>query len=207
MKLSPSVRGIAGLIWAITVLARSDRGQRRVDPGPQRAEAMRVRRRHVDERDVERHGAGAEQARDVREEDRHVVGPALVHRLARVRTDEERPVTEVPRHRRVQVRAGPSRWSPTVVTPASWPPRRQGGEQGVGSRLHRGRRSSAHPPLRRPLRPSSRSHADSLAPGRAMNGPTVTRFRDQRPLKGPVISTRGRSAPGACHEIGRQLRP
>ena len=65
---------------------------------------MRIGRRGVDEDRVERQRAGLEQARDVREEDRDVVGAALVHRLAGVRTDEQRPVPEMSGHLGCEVR-------------------------------------------------------------------------------------------------------
>ena len=45
-----------------------------------------------------------EQLGDVRQEDRHVVGPALVDGLARVGADEERAVAEAAGHLRRQVR-------------------------------------------------------------------------------------------------------
>jgi hypothetical protein len=40
----------------------------------------------------------------IRQEDWHVVRPALVHRRPRIWTDEQRPVPEVRRHPRGQVR-------------------------------------------------------------------------------------------------------
>ena len=68
---------------------------------------MGVGRRRVDEDRVEREQAGVEQARDVRQEDRDVVGAALVDRRAGVGPDEQRPMAEVRRHLGRQVRPGP----------------------------------------------------------------------------------------------------
>ena len=78
MKLSPSVRGIAALNWTMTVPGAPDRRVHRLDGGAQRAEAVGVGRGRVDEDRVEREHGRVEQPRDVRQEGRDVVGPALV---------------------------------------------------------------------------------------------------------------------------------
>ena len=72
----------------------------------ERAEPVGVGRRGVDEDDIERQGARLEEARHVRQEDRDVVGAALVDRRAGVRPDEQRPVPEVGRHLGREVRPG-----------------------------------------------------------------------------------------------------
>ena len=59
-----SVRGVGG-------------GPGGVDRGAERAEAVAVRRRELQQRDVERDAARQEQAGDVGQEDRHEVGAAL----------------------------------------------------------------------------------------------------------------------------------
>ena len=83
-----------------------DRRVHRLDARPERAEPVGVGRGRVDEHDVERQGAALEQPRHVGQEDRHVVGPALVDRGARVRPDEQRAMPEVPGHLRREVRPG-----------------------------------------------------------------------------------------------------
>ena len=107
MKLSPSVRGIAALNWTMTGPGGADRGVHRLDRGPERAEAVGVGRGRVDEHRVERRAAAVEQARDVRQEGRDVVGPTLGDGLPRVRPDEQRPMAEMRRHLGRQVRPGP----------------------------------------------------------------------------------------------------
>ena len=87
-------------------LRRADRRVHRLDARAQRAEAVGVGRCRVDEDDVERQRAALEQPRHVRQEDRHVVRPALVHRGTGVRPDEQRPVAEVAGHLRREVRPG-----------------------------------------------------------------------------------------------------
>ena len=104
MKLSPSVRGIARLSCTITVRRRPDRRVHRLDRRAERAEAVGVGRRGVDEHGVERQRARLEQPRHVRQEDRDVVGPALVDRGASVGADEQGPVAEVAGHLGAQVR-------------------------------------------------------------------------------------------------------
>ena len=79
----------------------------RLHAGAQRAEAVRVGRGGVDQDDVQRDRAGVEEVRDVRQEDRHVVGPALVDGRAGVRPDEQGPMAEVAGHLRGEVRTGP----------------------------------------------------------------------------------------------------
>ena len=108
MKLSPSVRGIDWLSWAMTVFAAPDRRVHRLDRRAERAEAVLVGRAStlIEDR-VERQDARVEEGRDVREEDRDEVGAALVDRLAGVRADEQGPVAEVAGHLGRQVRAGP----------------------------------------------------------------------------------------------------
>ena len=59
---------------------------------------MGVGRRGVDEHDIERQGAALEEARDVGQEDRDVVGASLVDRGTGIRPDEQRAMPEVARH-------------------------------------------------------------------------------------------------------------
>ena len=105
-KLSPRVRGIEPVELDDHRLRGPDRGVHRLDARAERAEAVSVGRRGVDQHDIERECPALEQPRDVREEDRHVVGPTLVDRLPRVRADEQRPVPEVALHLRREVRTG-----------------------------------------------------------------------------------------------------
>ena len=57
-------------------------------------EAEGIGRRGLDEGHVDRHAPGSDHRRDLRQEDRGVVGAALVDRLAYVRADEECVVAE-----------------------------------------------------------------------------------------------------------------
>ena len=106
MKLSPSVRGIDPVELDDDRPRCADRGVHRLDARAQRAEPVVVGRGRVDEDDVERQRAALEEPRDVRQEDRHVVGAALVDRRPRVRADEQRPVPEVAVHLGREVRPG-----------------------------------------------------------------------------------------------------
>jgi hypothetical protein len=85
-------------------LRRCERG---VDRGAQRHVAMRVRRRYVQQRGIERQDAVPEQERDLGQEDRHVVGTPLRHRLAEVAATEERVGPEGLRHPGLGVRRIP----------------------------------------------------------------------------------------------------
>ena len=85
-------------------LRRADGRVHRLDARPERAEPVGVGRRRVDEHDIERQGAALEQARDVGQEDRDVVGAALVDRRAGVRPDEQGAMPEVAGHLGRQVR-------------------------------------------------------------------------------------------------------
>ncbi len=78
-----------------------------LDRGAQRAEAVLVGRGGVDEGHVEGQDARAEQARDVGQEDGHVVGAAGVDRGPGVGPDEQGAVAEGGGHLRRQVRARP----------------------------------------------------------------------------------------------------
>jgi hypothetical protein len=86
-------------------LRRPDRRVHRLDAGPKRTEAVTVRWRGIDEHRVEGQGPRREQPGNVRKEDRHVVGAPLMHGRASVRADEQRPVTEMPRHFRRKMRS------------------------------------------------------------------------------------------------------
>ena len=68
---------------------------------------MAVGRRCIDQDGIEWQSARFEQARHVRQEDRDVVGAALVHRSPGIGPDEQGPVAEIPRHRRREVRPRP----------------------------------------------------------------------------------------------------
>jgi hypothetical protein len=84
-----------------------DRRVGHVDRDAQRAVAVLVRGRDVDEGDVDGEQAGAEERRHLGEEDREVVGPTLLHRLARVLSHEEGVDAEAPLHARGGVRRLP----------------------------------------------------------------------------------------------------
>ena len=58
-------------------------------PTPKAAEAMRVGRGNLDERDIERHGAALKQFLDFAEIDGRVVGAAVVDGVADVGADED----------------------------------------------------------------------------------------------------------------------
>lgn len=83
-----------------------DRGARGVHRGSKRAVAVLVRRRDVDERDVERHGTAAEELRHLAQEHGHVVGLTTSHRLPDVLADEQGVDAEARRHLRLRVRGG-----------------------------------------------------------------------------------------------------
>ena len=76
MKLSPSVRGIRGLTWAITYCGVGGGGLDDVHRHAQAAQAAGVRRRDRDQRHVHRDAALLELLRDLREEDGRVVADA-----------------------------------------------------------------------------------------------------------------------------------
>ena len=84
-------------------LGRPDRGMHGLDAGTQRAEAVGVGRRRVDEHGVEWQEPAVEQARDVGQEGRDVLGPAFVDRGPGVGPDEQRPMAEVRLHLRGEV--------------------------------------------------------------------------------------------------------
>ncbi len=98
MKLSPWVRGMRGLTSAIDLARVLHRRARDIHRGAERAVAVRVRRRDLDEGDIHRQRAvRGEQRGHIREEDGGVAGASRVRRLARVLADEERPQAEVAR--------------------------------------------------------------------------------------------------------------
>ena len=104
MKLSPSVRGIGALSWTTTVFA--DRmaaciASTLVPREQKPCESGGVTFTNTTSSGCDR----LEQARDVREEDRDVVGAALVDGPPRVRPDEQRAVPEMPRHLGREVRS------------------------------------------------------------------------------------------------------
>jgi hypothetical protein len=68
---------------------RVRRGERRVDRGAERAVAMAIRRRQLQEGDVERDRAAREQARDVGEENRDEVGAPFIDRPPQRRAGEQ----------------------------------------------------------------------------------------------------------------------
>jgi hypothetical protein len=78
-----------------------------VDRRAKGAEAMRVRRRYVEKSDVDRDRPFAEKARDVGEKDRNVFRAPLIHRLARIGTDEEGAMMKMPLHRAIEMRRWP----------------------------------------------------------------------------------------------------
>ena len=94
MKASPWVRGIFGVHLGHD--GRGDLGRRLrvVDRDAERAEAVLVGRRDVDERHVRREVALAEQLGDLVEEHRDVVAATILDGLARRGADEERLVVE-----------------------------------------------------------------------------------------------------------------
>ena len=82
-----------------------DRGVHRLDARPERAEAVASGGVALTNTTSSGSAPRLEQPRDVRQEDRHVVGPALVDGGPRVRPDEQRPMPEVALHLRREVRA------------------------------------------------------------------------------------------------------
>ena len=65
---------------------------------------MGIRAGEIEQHGIEREHAAREQLGHVREEDRHVVGAALVHRGPGVGADEQRAMAEAGRHLRLQMR-------------------------------------------------------------------------------------------------------
>ena len=94
MNASPWVRGILGFTWAIDRLRDLRRRLGVVDGDAERAEAVLVRRRDLDEHDVRRQVALAEELGDLVEEDGDVVAAAVLDRLAGRGADEQRLVVE-----------------------------------------------------------------------------------------------------------------
>src|SRR6185369_3192838 len=82
---------------------RTDRGHGRIDRGPERTVAVRVRWRDVDQRDVERQAAAGEQLWNVGQEDRYEVRPPLIDCLANIGPNEQCTVPQVASHSRVDV--------------------------------------------------------------------------------------------------------
>ena len=82
-------------------------GEGRIDADSEAAEAVRVGRRDLDERDVERHGAAYEELFDFAEVDRGVVGAAIVDGIAHVAADENGVVAEMSGHFGSDVRRRP----------------------------------------------------------------------------------------------------
>ena len=104
---SPSVRGMARLIWAMTVPACLD-GTRHGDHRcAERAVAVAVGRRNVDQHGVQGQDPAPEERRRVGQEGRYVFGPALVDRPPGVGADEQGAVEEVAGHLGREVRSGP----------------------------------------------------------------------------------------------------
>ena len=85
------------------VLRHSGGGQRGIDADAKAAEAVGIRRRDFDQRDIDRHLAAFEQPFDFAEIDGRVIGAAVVDGLAHVAADEHRVVAEVARHLRRHV--------------------------------------------------------------------------------------------------------
>ena len=73
-------------------------GKRGVYANAEAAVAVRVGRRHLDEGDVNGHLAALEQRLDLTQEDRGIVGAAVVDGFADVAADEQGVVTEVAGH-------------------------------------------------------------------------------------------------------------
>ena len=71
------------------------RGQAAIDTDAQAEVAVLVGRRHLQERDIERHLAGREQVLDFAEEDGSVVGSSGRHRLAHIGPQEQSVVPEM----------------------------------------------------------------------------------------------------------------
>ncbi len=71
-------------------------GADHVHRDPEAHVAVAVRGRDLDQRHVDAHPPAADELGDLREEDGHEVGPALLHRLPDVGADEERGVPEAP---------------------------------------------------------------------------------------------------------------
>ena len=75
--------------------------KRAIDGDAKAAVAVRVRRRDLDERHIERErSAGRKQSRDLREEDGRVVRPPFGHGATYVRADEQRVMAEMAAHLR-----------------------------------------------------------------------------------------------------------
>ena len=107
MKLSPSVRGIAWLNWTMTVFAAAIAACIASTDTPSEQNPWASGGVALTKTASSGSDAGPEQARDVGQEDRHVVGPPGVHRGAGIRADEQRPVPEGLGHLGREVRSRP----------------------------------------------------------------------------------------------------
>ena len=106
MKLSPSVRGIAALSWTMTVVAARIAACIASTDAPSEQNPCASGGVALTRTASSGSAPRLEQPRHVRQEDRHVVRPALVDGGPRVRTDEQRAMAEVARHLRSEVRPG-----------------------------------------------------------------------------------------------------
>ena len=110
----PCVRGICSLISAIENPGAAGGGNGDVDRRAQRAVAVLVGRRELQQRRVERDPPAGEQGRDVGEEHRREVAAPLVDGIAKIRADEEgvrpeaggRGLVDCERARQVEVVGG-----------------------------------------------------------------------------------------------------
>ena len=85
----------------------ADGGVHGFDGHAERAEAVGIGRGRVDEDGIKGQYPAIEHVGHVGQEDRHVVGPALMNGGSRVGPDEQRPMTEMRRHpgRQMQTRS------------------------------------------------------------------------------------------------------
>ena len=94
-KVSPSVRGIWSFTSAITWRAQRAAVRVQSTPTPRLTETVLVGRRDLDQGYVDRHLAGVNRLFDFAEEDRGVVGAALLDGFAHVAAEEQSVVAEV----------------------------------------------------------------------------------------------------------------
>src|SRR5260370_16892361 len=75
-------------------------GKRGVNANAKTAEAMGIRWRNFDQRNINWHGAALEQFLNLAEVNRRVIGAAVVDRFPYIRTDKNSVVPKVPSHLR-----------------------------------------------------------------------------------------------------------
>ena len=98
MKESPRIRGIFSLTWTITILAIWQAAFEARVSTPKLRNPCSSGGEVMHHRHIEGNDAVAKEPRDLVQEDRHVVRPAVIDRLPVGRADKQRVMPEVARH-------------------------------------------------------------------------------------------------------------